>query len=162
MSSVGFGLIKSLIINGHPFSFLEENGIYREHFIGDELVAYDIIEEHTRRHQVNPQLRVVEAHLRGSSNYHYSSLFEELPNEVPEYWIREVKERKHHSVICDSMMQIKNALENPNGEQVNDNVLPIIESLKNELEGESEVSETVEPEDNLEFPYNVLSGAYSG
>lgn len=106
MSSIGFGLFKSLIENEVPFTTLNDNQIGVEHFRDREVDAYTFIREFILEYSTYPRLDTIARQL------HLPEVFNNLPNEPVTYWLAEVKERKRFDDIRECMVSMRGCLEN--------------------------------------------------
>jgi len=105
MSSVGFGLLKSVIDHRYSLSNLAHQGILEEHFIDKEVPAYLFIRNFMLEYGVHPVLDTVARHVEDLA------VFAQLPGEPVEYWIAEVKQRKRHNDIRQCFMRVRECLE---------------------------------------------------
>jgi replicative DNA helicase len=87
MSTVGFGLLKSLIENFVPFSVLTESGIDEDYFIASERRAYVFVSDYFMSFGDYPQIDTIRAEIERAD------CFSNLPSEPPEYWIKKVQDR---------------------------------------------------------------------
>lgn len=104
-SSVGFGLLHSLLQGSDRFSSLTDFGISAEHFFEKELTAYEFIKGFILEHSTYPQAGTVARHIGELS------VFDGLENEPIGYWVEEVKERKRFSDIRDTLLNVKSRLD---------------------------------------------------
>jgi archaellum biogenesis ATPase FlaH len=103
MSSVGFGLIKSVIENNVQMSELTSEGVGLDKLLGQETSAYQFVTNHFMEHGVYPQVRTVEAEIG-------EGIFSNLPNEPTEYWVEKVKERWTHNLLVNLRDRIQDEL----------------------------------------------------
>lgn len=108
MSSVGFGLIKSVIENNVRISDLTAYGIDQGKFIGQETAAYQFITDYFMEHGVYPQLRTVEVEVS-------ADVFTSLPDEPTDYWITKVRERWLHRTLVNLRDRIQDELSSDRG-----------------------------------------------
>lgn len=87
MSSIGIGILKSVIVQNLPFSEIVEHGIDESFLDGAEKDAYNFVKQFKYKHNQYPQLKTIEAEVPSIS-------FTALPEEPVEYWATEIKERK--------------------------------------------------------------------
>jgi replicative DNA helicase len=106
MSSVGFGLFKTLIDSGISFSVLTDHQMGEEHFIAEEVLAYNFIRQFILEYGTYPHIDTIARHLR------LPSVFSGLVEEPLEFWIEEVKERKRYTDMHSCMVGMRNHLEN--------------------------------------------------
>lgn len=111
MSSIGFGLFKSLIENNTPFSSLQNHNIGEDHFQDKEIAAYRFIRQFILEYGTYPTLETVGRHIREPN------VFSDLPTEVVEYWVAEVEERKRYSDIQSCMLDMRRCLEDQDLEE---------------------------------------------
>ena len=114
MSSIGFGLFKSLIETDVPFSSLSEFLIEEAHFKDKEVEAYTFIKEFILEYRTYPRLETIGRHV-GLPN-----VFTTLPDEPLVYWVSEVKERKRFDDIRECMVSMRGCLENQKIEEALD------------------------------------------
>lgn len=87
MSSIGIGILKSVIAQNLPFSEIVEAGIDTTFLEGAELDAYNFVKTFKYNHDKYPKIETIEAEVPSIS-------FKHLPEEPVEYWASELKERK--------------------------------------------------------------------
>jgi len=92
MSSIGIGILKSVISDNLPFSLLLEAGIDETFMEGDEVRAYDFVKEFRFNHNKYPNFETVEAEVPTIS-------FRGLPVEPVDYWANELKVRKKFWIL---------------------------------------------------------------
>ena len=144
--SIGIGLLRQLIIDNRSFSFLNESGLKRDDFRGeDELKIYDFIEQHLAHHGQLPQIQTVEQET-GISLDNFS-------NEPLGYWVDAVEERAHISLIVAGIDTARIAI--TTGE-VSD-ARKAIQELAAALGDDPEHGEPPES-DPLAFPAEVMTG----
>ena len=105
MSSIGFGLFKSLIESNKNFSNLQNHSITEEHFQDKELAAYRFIRQFILEYGQYPALETVSRHISDDL------AFADLPVEATEYWIAEVKKRKRYEDMHACMLDIRRCIE---------------------------------------------------
>jgi replicative DNA helicase len=125
MSSIGIGILKSVIAQNLPFSEIVEHGIDDTFLEGAEKDAYNFVKHFKYKHNQYPNLKTIEAEVPGIS-------FTALPEEPVEYWATEIKERKKFWLISKLNGQITEHLRKNNVEdavaefkKVNDALLRI-------------------------------------
>lgn len=111
MSSIGFGLFKSLIESNKNFSDLQNHSITEEHFQDKELAAYRFIKQFILEYGQYPVLETVSRHISEDL------AFADLPLETPEYWITEVKKRKRYEDMHSCMLDVRRCIEEQNMEE---------------------------------------------
>ena len=84
MSSIGIGILKSVIVQNLPFSEIIEHGIDDTFLDGAEKDAYNFVKQFKYKHNQYPNLKTIEAEVPGIS-------FTALPEEPVEYWAAEIK-----------------------------------------------------------------------
>jgi len=87
MSSVGIGILKSVIAQNLPFSEIVESGIDDTFFEGSEIDAYNFVKSFKYDHNKYPKFETIEAEIPTIS-------FNGLPEEPLGYWADELKVRK--------------------------------------------------------------------
>jgi len=87
MSSVGVGILKSVIVQNIPFSEIVESGIDDTFLEGAEIEAYNFVKTFKYKHNKYPKFETIEAEVPLIS-------FKSLPEEPVEYWASELKVRK--------------------------------------------------------------------
>lgn len=105
MSSVGFGLINSLIQSGDRFSSLNDFGISEDHFIDNEVSAYSFTKSFILEHGQYPQVSTIARHIGDIT------AFDGLEDEPVSYWVEEVKERKRYSDIKNTLVHVRSQTE---------------------------------------------------
>ena len=105
MSSIGFGLFKSLIESNKNFSDLQNHSITEEHFKDKELAAYRFIKQFILEYGQNPALDTVSRHISDEL------AFADLPVEATEYWIAEVRKRKRYEDLHACMLDVRRCVE---------------------------------------------------
>jgi replicative DNA helicase len=107
MSSIGIGILKSVIAQNLPFSEIVEHGIDETFLDGNEKDAYNFVKQFKYKHNQYPKLKTIEAEVPGIS-------FTALPEEPVEYWATEIKERKKFWLISSLNGQITEYLRKNN------------------------------------------------
>jgi replicative DNA helicase len=107
MSSIGIGILKSVIVQNLPFSEIIEHGIDDTFLQGAEKDAYNFVKQFKYKHNQYPNLKTIEAEIPGIS-------FTALPEEPVEYWATEIKERKKFWLISNLNGQITEHLRKNN------------------------------------------------
>jgi replicative DNA helicase len=87
MSSIGIGILKSVISQNLPFSEIVESGVDETFFEGAELDAYNFVKNFKYNHDKYPNFDTIEAEAPTIS-------FKNLPEEPVQYWADELKSRK--------------------------------------------------------------------
>lgn len=108
MSSVGYGLLRAVIHNRVSFSYLNEIGVDREHFINDEVNAYDFIKDHIIEFGYYPHLETIGVEIGNTE------CWRGLTDEQPDFWANRVKERKRFADIRATQRLINEQLESGN------------------------------------------------
>lgn len=114
MSSIGFGLFKSLVENNIPFSSLQNHSITEEHFQDKELDAYRFIKQFILEYGQYPTLETISRHISEEL------AFSDLPAEAPEYWMGEVNQRKRYMDIHSCMIDMRSCIEDQRIEEALD------------------------------------------
>jgi archaellum biogenesis ATPase FlaH len=104
-STVGFGVIKSIIENSVPLSQLVEIGVTEEYFRGDEKKAFNFLKEYFNRYSTHPSLATIAVEIE------QPTCFQALPNETSEYWLHKIKQRHRFSISQQGIKRIENLLE---------------------------------------------------
>lgn len=143
-SSVGYGLLHSLIQNGDRFSSLSDYGISEDHFFEKELDAYKFIKNFILEHSQYPHAGTVARHIGELS------VFDIIEDEPVAYWIEEVKQRKRFFDIRDTLLQVKSHMDS--GE-----ILNAINSMGHSYLKLKESYTTQRIEDLRELQQQVLS-----
>ena len=60
MSSIGFGALKTILINNAPFSEMIEHGLEEDFFEGAERHAYTFIKDFKYEHDKYPEITTIE------------------------------------------------------------------------------------------------------
>lgn len=107
-SSVGFGLIRSLIREDQRFASLADYGINEEHFVDKELLAYNFIKQFILTHGQYPKLGTI------ARQVGELTVFDSLEDEPVVYWAEEVKERKRFVDIRETVLRVTSSLESGN------------------------------------------------
>ncbi len=105
MSSVGFGLLRSLITSEDSFSELNNHDIDEQCFRDKELEAYSFIRTFVMDYGTYPNTTTVARHIGALD------AFSGLENEPFEYWVREVKNRKRFNDLKFTMAQVRELAE---------------------------------------------------
>lgn len=105
MSSIGFGLFKSLVESNTPFSSLQNHSITEDHFQDKELAAYRFIRQFILEYGEYPRLETISRHIAEEL------AFTDLPAEAPEYWMGEVTERKRYGDLHSCMLDMRRCVE---------------------------------------------------
>jgi len=87
MSSIGIGILKSVIAQNLPFSEIVESGVDETFLEGAELDAYTFVKNFKYNHNKYPNFDTIEAEVPTIS-------FTSLPEEPVQYWADELKSRK--------------------------------------------------------------------
>jgi replicative DNA helicase len=87
MSSIGIGILKSVIAQNLPFSEIVESGVDETFLEGAELDAYNFVKNFKYNHNKYPNFDTIEAEVPTIS-------FKNLPEEPVQYWADELKSRK--------------------------------------------------------------------
>ena len=119
---MGLGLIKKVLTDGVPLSCLEEHGIFPGDFNSDEKRVYDYISSHFQEHGSMPQIKIVEAETQAN--------FNDLPDEVLEYWVGQVRDRTDFYLIGKARGKISEALGKGETQKAKD----IVKNLNEKLE----------------------------
>lgn len=104
MSSIGFGALKSLLVNESPFSDMLEHGLDEGFFQGDELKAYNFVKDFRYKHNKYPEIRTIEAEIGKDT------IFKDLPVEPLEHWAGELRERKQFWLLNSLQKEISSNL----------------------------------------------------
>jgi len=104
MSSVGFGLLRSLLLSGGSFSALSEHGIQSNHFVGSERRAFEFINEYMQEYGHLPLLETV------STEIEQPACFSNLPDEPLPYWADRVKVRLKHQRLNSAVLSVQEHL----------------------------------------------------
>jgi len=105
MSSVGFGLLYSLINSQDSFSTLNNHEITEHHFKDKEVDAYGFIRLFVMDYGEYPNVTTVARHIGNLE------AFDGLENEPFEYWVSEVKNRKRYNDLKHTMATMREYLE---------------------------------------------------
>lgn len=99
--SVGLGLLYNILAlkRSDPLSTLDEQGVVRSDFIGQEIKVYDCVRRHFIKFGVLPLLKTVETETRVK--------FPSFPEEPVGYWIERLKERRDSSLMLDGSQKIQ-------------------------------------------------------
>jgi replicative DNA helicase len=100
MSSIGYGLIKSLVEHDLPLTDLYEQGIDETFFVERERTAFEFLKNFRQKHGTYPKLTTIAAE-SGSI-----TAFDSVPCEVLGYWIPQVRERKQFNLLTGALKQI--------------------------------------------------------
>jgi len=92
MSSVGIGILKSVMAQNLPFSEIVEAGIDDTFLEGAEIEAYNFVKTFKYKHDKYPKFDTVTAEVPTIS-------FSGLPEEPVEYWASELKVRKQFWIL---------------------------------------------------------------
>ena len=106
MSSIGFGLFKSLIVNAVPFTSLSDYQVDSSYFRDKEAEAYSFMREFISEYGTYPRLETIGRHIG------MPLVFDSLPSEPVEYWLREVQTRKRYDDMRACMVSMRGHLEN--------------------------------------------------
>jgi len=110
MSSIGFGLLKSIIDDQVTLSEAKTHGVKDDKFEGKEQEAFLFIKSHFTAHGRYPELSTVELEID-------SSVFDSLPSEPIGYWAEQVNARWQHNKLIQLRDSISDRLANENGVQ---------------------------------------------
>ena len=105
MSSVGFGLLRSLITSQESFSILNNYEISEQHFREKEVDAYSFIRSFVMDYGEYPNTTTVARHIE------VLEAFRGLEDEPFEYWVSEVKNRKRHNDLKATMATVREQVE---------------------------------------------------
>lgn len=105
MASVGFGLLRSVILGEIPFSSLREKGIDDSYFQGSEKQAYNFVLDYFNDFGRLPLLETI------GIEVDKTNCFDNLPEEPFDFWISKVKERKRHFLSSSGIAEIRDKLE---------------------------------------------------
>ncbi|MHC4138517.1 MAG: hypothetical protein ACYSR1_01435 [Planctomycetota bacterium] len=94
--NVALGLLKALVENKYPFSFLKENEIYRKDFSGIAGLLYDILERTEKKDDTKVVLEFFETLRKSNSEGKPNSI--KIPDEPISYWIEAVKKNQIESI----------------------------------------------------------------
>ena len=108
MSSIGFGLIKSLVVNSIPFHNLNSYKIDEHYFKDKEVDAFLFIKEFILEYGIYPQIDTIERHIKAPE------VFTSLPNEPLEFWVSEVLQRKRYDDLRSCLNSVRDSLFNHN------------------------------------------------
>jgi len=106
LSSIGFGLFKSLVENEVSFSTLNDYQVNENHFRDKEVEAYHFVKEFILDYGTYPRLETIARQIGAVE------AFNNLPSEPVEYWLKEVQERKRYADVRECMIDMRGCLEN--------------------------------------------------
>lgn len=107
--SIGFGLLYNLILRRESPAMLDERGIDRSFFNGEEIKVYDFVRNHLIKYGEIPNLKTIQAETKVAVPV--------CPNEPLDYWIKGIEDRKHSTVILKVAKQAQDAVLKGNIEQ---------------------------------------------
>lgn len=105
MSSVGFGLLRTVLSEDGALSALHEFGIDESYFQGSEKEAYRFIYDYFMDFGRLPQLDTV------ATEIDKRTCFEGLPEEPMDFWVGKVKERKRYRLSSAGLTSVREKLE---------------------------------------------------
>ena len=105
MSSVGFGLLRSVLTTETTLSILTEVGIDETFFQGSEKRAYSFITDFFADYGNYPIPETV------SIEIDHPTCFQHLTDEPSEFWVQKVKERRRHNLSNAGLTAIRDKLE---------------------------------------------------
>lgn len=100
--SVGLGLLKCLIYDQAQIGLLDEKGVGRNSFFGEEVGVYDYIRKHFVQFGHLPELETVEQET--------GIQFPQFPDESIDYWIAGVEDRRQSGVVMDFSKRMQAAV----------------------------------------------------
>ena len=103
--SIGFGILKSVITTGAPFSDILEAGLDDTYFEGAEKEAYQFIKTFRYKHNKYPEIKTVEVEVAGSR-------FRDLPTEPVDYWAALLRERKQYWILTKADREFSECIKN--------------------------------------------------
>jgi len=106
--SVGFAVLKSVIINEIPFSTLMEHGIDDTFLEGSEVSAYHFIKNFKYKHGKYPEIRTIEAEIG------QKGAFDNISPEPVEYYAVNLRERKKFWICSKTVEEVTENLHNNN------------------------------------------------
>lgn len=104
-ASVGFGLLKALIDDRISLSSLTEKGIDESYFQGKEREAYRFVRSYFMDYAAFPREDTIKIEIDDTS------CFQNLPDEIPEFWESKVRERKRFNLSQSGITQVRSLLE---------------------------------------------------
>lgn len=100
--TVGLGLLCCMTENALSFSYLDDQGIDRSAFIGDELRAYDAMRKHAERHGVLPKLETIAVEAKVT--------FPTFPSEPIGFWIERIESRRFAGFVLQASRDMEKAV----------------------------------------------------
>jgi len=97
--SVGLGLLRCMIDGQFKFSYLDEQGVDRSAFFGDELRVYDYMRRHVERYGTLPQVETVFVEAKVD--------LVEFPPEPIGFWIERVETRRQAESILAASQKME-------------------------------------------------------
>lgn len=108
--SVGLGVIHKILGSGLPLSLLEDKGIGRGSFVGNEVKVYDFVKRYLARFGLLPNLTTITAETKVK--------FPDFPDEPIDYWVQRVEDRRHSNLAMVVSQQMQEAVSKGDADKV--------------------------------------------